>query len=177
MKPSANAIVLKCAAVWNSLRGAWMAYFVFLDLRSLARVGDKGPYVGIGVDSSLLVTIGAMPLKFLGILAGFRFGLTGETTVEITATLAYCLVAIGLWRRLRVIKPLALLLWSFEALLLASYVSYAFFTSFVPWSELRSVAIFSWLLFLGLYGMSTVYLMQKNTASLFGQNLKPAIEG
>jgi len=152
-----------------------MAYIVFLLSRALALAGDPGPYGGIGVDRLLILKIGAMPPKLLGILAGFRFGRAGELAVEVIPAALYCIVAIGVWRRTNGIRLTAIGLSIIEALLLVFYLRYAIPSPILP--EFRPLALLCWSVFLGTYSVNAIFLLRPGIKAFFIRNLSPAPEG
>ena len=168
-------LVLRYLAIWNVCRGAWMAYIVFLLSRALALAGDQGPYGGIGVDRLLILKIGAMPPKLLGILAGFSFGRVGELAVEVIAAALYCIVAIGVWRRTNGIRLIAIGLGVFESLLLAFYLRLAIPSPILP--EFRPLALLCWSVFVGIYSVNTIFLLRPGIKAFFVRNLSSAAEG
>jgi hypothetical protein len=166
---SPNSLVLKILAIWNACRGAWMAYIVFLLSRALALAGDPGPYGGIGVDRILILKIGAMPPKLLGILAGFDFGRVGELAVEFVAAVLYFTVAIGMWRRMKGIRLIAVGLGLLDSLLLVFYLRFAIPSPILP--EFRPLALLCWSVFLGIYSVNTIFLLRPSIKAFFMDNV------
>lgn len=167
MMSSSGTFGLRCLAVWNAVRAVWVGYFAVVDLLTLAAVrGPKGPYFGIGVTARLLIIIAAMPLKLIGVLAGLRVELTGDTTVQILATTGYACVAIGIWRHRDGMRRFAIALGILEFVLLALYLSdIACYNLF---SELRPIALVSSSAFMAVYGLIAIWLSVPDTRRLFG---------
>ena len=157
MKPPARPPMVRCLAIWNAARFAWMSYLFLLGLRSLVISQSSGPYVGMGVDRNLILSVSAMPTRFICILAGFQFGLIGEISVEAIAVLMYYLAALGIWRRTKGLAVFASVLVGAESLLLAVCLRYAMWTTLLP--EFRKFALSFGIGFLAVYILSTIYLL------------------
>jgi hypothetical protein len=166
MKPLLRPPILKGLAIWNAARTAWMSYLVLLGLRSLVFSQNNGPYVGIGIDRSLILRVSAMPTELIGIIAGFQFGRVGHISTEGIAALVYSLAALGTWRMTKGLGIFATVLMGTESLLLAFCLRYAFTTTLLP--EFREFAVSSGLAFLAVYALTTVYLLRDNFRRISG---------
>ena len=165
---------LRSLVLWNAVRTVWIGFFAFVDLLTLVAVaGPKGPYLGIGLNPRFLFTVAAMPFKLVGVIAGFRFGLLGEATVEIAATAVYASIAIGIWYHSNRIRQLAVSLSVLESLLLILYLSYAATFPFV--SELRPAAVLFCSAFIFIYSFSAIWLLRANAKKFFPANIGSAI--
>jgi|SRR5580700_8136126 hypothetical protein len=173
MRPFSPKSTLKYIALWNAFRAVWMTFFVILDLRSLAALGYKGPYFGIGLDARFLLTIAVMPFKLLGVVAGFYFGRVGDMTVEIVAALTYASVALGIWRRSSKMRHFAVALNVFEALLLVLSLTYAVASPLLP--ELHLPFILYFTSFAVVHSSVTIWLLQGRVKDSFAPGATSAI--
>jgi hypothetical protein len=153
-------------AIWNAARGGWMTYLALLGIRSLAFSQNNGPYVGIGVDRTLILTVCAMPAKLICIVAGFEFGRIGDVSVTAVAAISYLLVAFGIWRRTKAGAAFGLLLVSVESLILMVCIWSTFTTTLLP--EYRAFALGSGFAFLALHDFSAIYLLRRTFGDRFG---------
>lgn len=173
MKSFSPQFTLKCFVLWNALCAVWMAFFVFLNLRSLVGVGYKGPYVGIGIDSRSLFTIAGLPIKLLGVIAGFYFGRVGETAVEIVAATLYISVAIGIWRHSNGARRLGIALNILGLALLILCLGAAFTSPLLPELHPQAIAYFS--VFILIYSLLTIWLFQGRVKDFFAPRAVSAI--
>ena len=169
MNSSLNRLVLGILLIWNTVRAVWMSYAVLSGLQMLASGRGLQPYFGIGFDRQSLFLIGAMPLDLSSIIAGFLFGRPGQVVVQIIAAAAYGLAAIGIWPYRKRIRLIAIALGILESLLLAWYLTYAIPTKLL--AEYHRFAIISWLAFLCIYVLTSVFLVRLNGKGSLGREM------
>jgi hypothetical protein len=154
-------------AIWNAARAAWMTYLALLRIRGLAVSQNNGPYVGIPIDRTLILTVCAIPTKLICIVAGFQFGRIGDVSVTAVAAISYLLVAFGIWRRTEAGAAFGLLLVCGELLILMVCIWSTFTTTLLP--ELHAFALGSGFAFLALHGFSAIYLLRRTFGDRFGR--------
>ena len=153
-------------AIWNAVRAGWMTYVALLEIRTLAFSQNNGPYVGIGIDRAMILTVCAMPTNIICIVAGFQFGRIGDVSVTAVAAITYLLVAFGIWRRTKAGATFGLLLVCVELLILMVCIWSTFTTTLLP--EYREFTLGSGFAFIALHGFSAIYLSRLTFGDRFG---------
>jgi hypothetical protein len=144
-------------------------------MRSLVFSQNYGPYVGLGIDHNLILSVGAMPTRLICILVGFQLGPIGEISAEAAVVLAYYLAALGIWRSTKGLAVFATMFVVAESLLLALCLRYAISTTLLP--EFRKFAVSSALGFLAVYSLSTIYLLRQNIKRILGNGPTSSVDG
>ena len=157
-------------AIWNAARAAWMTYVALLEIRILAFSQNNGPYLGIGIDRAMILTVCAMPTNIICIVAGFQFGRIGDVSVTAVAAISYLLVAFGIWRQSKAGAAFGLLLVCVELLILMVCIWSTFTTTLLP--ELHAFALGSGFAFLALHDFSAIYLWRRTFGDRFGRTTR-----
>lgn len=108
---------------WNVVRALWMLLIVYNDLLVLVRSGDPGAY-GILPDWKLIFVVCALPVQTASTIIYMEVGRKAALALEVLSTTAYCLISIGLWRGISLVRRLAIGFYSIELLILGFFVIY-----------------------------------------------------
>src|ERR1700722_961407 len=153
-------------AIWNAARAAWMTYVALLEIRILAISQNNGPYVGIGIDRAMILTVCAMPTNIICTVAGFQFGRMGDVSVTAVAAISYLLVAFRIWRQTNAGAAFGFLLVCVELLILMVCIWSTYTTTLLP--EFRNFALGVGFAFLALHGFTAIYLLRRTFGDRFG---------
>ena len=153
-------------AIWNAVRAAWTTYVALLEIRTLAFSQNNGPYVGIGIDRAMILTVCAMPTNIICTVAGFQFGRMGDVSVTAVAAISYLLVAFRIWRQTKAGAAFGFLLVCVELLILMVCIWSTYTTTLLP--EFRNFALGVGFAFLALHGFTAIYLLRRTFGDRFG---------
>jgi len=164
---------LTLIVTWNAVRALWMFLIVYSDLMVLARSGDPGVY-GILPDWKLIFVVCALPVQTASTIIYMEAGRKAALAVEALSTTVYCLITIGLWRGISLVRRLAIGFYSIELLILGFFVIYivpSLWGIYLP--TLRFFSLGTSLLFIGIDGWILRALLGSDVKSQFRPTDRP----